>query len=431
VESQRKPRCLEEDALAVLRGLRGAGHAAYFAGGCVRDMLLGLQPADYDVATSAPPPEVRRLFSNTQAVGAAFGVILVRHGRSVIEVATFRADGKYSDGRRPDEVRFTSAQEDARRRDFTINGLFFDPLEKRVIDFVGGQEDLAARRLRAIGDPARRFGEDHLRLLRAVRFAARFGLELDPATSKAIIEASGALKGISPERIADELRLMLGPPTRKLAWPMLWEHRLAHVIFRLVPLAEGTVLDARRSVFMELAGDETIAFPLALAGAMLDVHLQSHPATDPRAGLERPQVVKFQRAMRQGLRISNDESEAMEGALLSVHPLLAEAEPTVAMKKRFLAKATADFSRRLMEAMSAVGYFRERIAALDVDFHSLAEVDCAPPPLINGDDLSAAGMEAGPRFKRILDEVYDAQLEGAIGGKEEALSLAREIAGRG
>src|SRR3954453_21046057 len=145
-----------EDALAVVRRLRQAGHVAYFAGGCVRDLLLGLEPKDFDVATDAPPPRVRELFSNTQAVGAAFGVILVRHRGSQVEVATFRADGKYPDGRRPEEVKFTSAEEDARRRDFTINGLFLDPLENdRVIDYVGGQEDLKLRRIRAIGEPAK------------------------------------------------------------------------------------------------------------------------------------------------------------------------------------------------------------------------------------------------------------------------------------
>src|SRR5688500_12446804 len=160
-----------EDALAVVRRLRDAGHVAYFAGGCVRDMLLGLEPKDYDVATDAPPDRVRQLFSNTQAVGAAFGVILVRQRKSQIEVATFRTDLKYVDGRRPEGVVFTTAEEDAKRRDFTINGMFFDPVEEKVIDYVGGQEDLQNKLLRAIGEPNHRFEEDHLRLLRAVRFA--------------------------------------------------------------------------------------------------------------------------------------------------------------------------------------------------------------------------------------------------------------------
>src|SRR5256714_13973688 len=162
-----KPPCHREDAVQVVQALRAAGPVAYFAGGCVRDLLLGHEPKDYDVATDAHPPQVRSLFKNTQAVGQAFGVILVRVGRSVVEVATFRTDGKYLDGRRPSEVQFTTAEEDARRRDFTINGLFYDPVADRVIDYVGGQEDLKSKTLRAIGDAGARFEEDHLRLLRA------------------------------------------------------------------------------------------------------------------------------------------------------------------------------------------------------------------------------------------------------------------------
>src|SRR4051812_24847477 len=207
-----------DDALAVVRRLREAGHVAYFAGGCVRDELLGLHPKDYDAATDAPPPRVRELFQNTQAVGAAFGVILVHHRRSVIEVATFRADLEYRDGRRPEGVRFTTAEEDARRRDFTINGLFLDPVEARVIDFVGGREDLKGRLLRAIGNPDDRFAEDHLRLLRAIRFAARFDLRVEHATDEAIARHAPHLVRISPERVADELRLMLTATTRARAW---------------------------------------------------------------------------------------------------------------------------------------------------------------------------------------------------------------------
>src|SRR5688572_2808762 len=225
-----------QDALAVVRALRDVGHVAYFAGGCVRDLLLGLEPKDYDVATDAPPDRVRKLFKRTQAVGQAFGVILVRIGRSQVEVATFRAEGKYLDGRRPSEVRFTTAEEDAKRRDFTINGLFLDPLDgNRVIDFVGGQADLKAKLLRAIGNPDERFEEDHLRLLRAVRFAARFGLTIEPETAEAVRKHAPQLKRISPERIADELRRMLTPPKAQSAWALLRELGLLEVIFRQWP----------------------------------------------------------------------------------------------------------------------------------------------------------------------------------------------------
>src|SRR5438132_61390 len=209
--SNKPPKSTREDASAIVRRLRDAGHVAYFAGGCVRDMLLGLTPKDFDVATDAPPQRVRELFSNTQAVGAAFGVILVRHRTSVIEVATFRTDLQYKDGRRPEGVVFTTAEEDAKRRDFTINGLFMDPLDgDKVIDYVGGQEDLRSRTLRAIGEPNHRFEEDHLRLLRAVRFAARFDMTIEATTAQAIARHADHLKRISPERIAEELRMMLG-----------------------------------------------------------------------------------------------------------------------------------------------------------------------------------------------------------------------------
>src|SRR4051794_4528637 len=182
-----RPPCRREDAEVVLRKLRENGHVAYYAGGCVRDLLLGLEPKDWDVATDAPPPRVRQLFPRTQAVGAKFGVILVRENQSVVEVATFRTDGSYKDGRHPTQVQFTTPEQDAQRRDFTINGLFLDPLDHdRVIDFVGGQDDLKHKILCAIGEPSHRFEEDHLRMLRAVRFAARFGLRIDPATFDAI-----------------------------------------------------------------------------------------------------------------------------------------------------------------------------------------------------------------------------------------------------
>src|SRR5258706_1624955 len=255
-----KPPSYREDALAVVHALRDAGHVAYFAGGCVRDALLGLEAKDYDVATDAVPVKVRSLFRNTRAVGQAFGVILVHIGQSVIEVATFRTDGKYLDGRRPSEVQFTTAEEDAKRRDFTINGLFLDPLTDQVIDYVGGQQDLKSRTLRAIGDATARFEEDHLRLLRAVRFAARFGLTIEPLTLGAIAKHAERLAGISPERVGEEVRLMLTAPTRSTAWKMLRDVNLAPVIFRFLPKLQR---DARgASVLGAVAPGRPIAYGL-------------------------------------------------------------------------------------------------------------------------------------------------------------------------
>ena len=272
-----------EDAVAVVKRLRDAGHVAYFAGGCVRDTLLGLTPKDYDVATDAPPDRVRQLFSNTQAVGAAFGVILVRHRKSVIEVATFRTDLQYKDGRRPEGVVFTTAEEDAKRRDFTINGLFMDPLEgDKVIDFVGGQDDLRAKLIRAIGDPDRRFTEDHLRLLRAIRFAARFDFQIESRTGDAMAAHRRHLPRISPERIAEELRLMLTPPTRPRAWDELWIYHLVRDVFRYLPLDEEDhrvemMTSGLADLLPVLAPGRPVPFGLALAAAALSLRLCPQP----------------------------------------------------------------------------------------------------------------------------------------------------------
>jgi poly(A) polymerase len=415
-----EPADLKSDAVAVVQRLRGAGHTAYFAGGCVRDMLLGLPPKDYDVATDAEPQKVRKLFPHTQAVGVAFGVILVRQGVSVIEVATFRVDGPYSDGRRPDAVRFATAEEDARRRDFTINGLFFDPIAEQVIDFVGGLEDLSQRRLRAIGEASKRFEEDYLRLLRAVRFAARFDLEIEPATAAAIRTEAPRLKEISPERIADELRGILMPITRKIAWPLLWDLGLAEVIFRSLP--PGRV----QGIFPAVSAEEEISFGLALAAAALE----ATAGGDPRAHFEKAQARRLTAAMRKTLRISNEESAAMEGTLAGLSPLLADAEPALAAKKRFLAEPTASLSRRLLAALGRRGFYSQRAAALEAEFVELGKTDFAPPPLLSGDDLTAAGLKPGPAFKRILDAVYDAQLEGKMSTREAAMEMALKISGK-
>jgi tRNA nucleotidyltransferase/poly(A) polymerase len=421
-----KPPCREADALAVLYRLRESGHQAYFAGGSVRDTLLGLPPKDWDIATDAPPPRVRELFPDTQAVGAAFGVILVRHAKSVVEVATFRSDGPYEDGRRPTSVRFSTAEEDAQRRDFTINGLFFDPIEKKVIDFVGGQEDLKNRLLRAIGDPSKRFSEDHLRLLRAVRFAARFSLQIEPKTAAAIRDASPQLKGISPERIGDELRLMFSPPTRHIAWPLLWQLRLAEILFRFFPAVPGEI-DLHKSIFQRLAPGNPIPFSLAIAAATLDVRLQSGPKPALQSLLSREEVSSAIRALRQSLRLSNIESDEATEILESLAPLLDKQPPTLAAKKRFLARSTSASSRLLLEALSSTGIESDRIKTLSAEFATLQYEDNAPAPFLTGDDLTAAGFTPGPAFKRILDAVYDAQLERRIAGKDQALELARTL----
>ena len=414
-----------------MRTLRDAGHVAYFAGGCVRDLLLGIEPKDYDVATDAEPARVRTLFRSTQSVGAAFGVILVRLGRSVVEVATFRTDLAYIDGRRPSGVRFTTPEEDAQRRDFTINGLFLDPVTNDVIDFVGGRGDLSAKVVRAIGNPDQRFAEDHLRLLRAVRFAARLGFTIEPATASAIGRHAAELPRISPERIADELRRMLTPPTRIGAWRMLWDLQLMPVLFRALPGKPVWPSPAEKSdspLFPHVAPGETVSFGLALAAVVL-CYRRSGGAVATRLLLEAAEVRRSVQACRTLLRISNDEAAVVEG-VLSLGPLLRDEPPTVAQMKRFLAKPMSAEARLLLDAIRAAETGLARIAWLREQFAAVERTDVAPAPLITGDDLTAAGLRPGPAFRRVLDVVYDAQLEGRVATRDEAMAMAvREARG--
>ena len=410
------------DAVAVVRRLRAAGHVALLAGGCVRDLLLGRPPKDFDVATDAPPNRVRELFPNTQAVGAAFGVILVRHRGSQIEVATFRTDLEYRDGRRPEGVVFSTPPQDAARRDFTINGLFLDPVTGEVIDYVGGKSDLAARQIRAIGHPAERFAEDHLRLLRAVRFAARLGFEIEPATAAAIVSHGHELVRISPERVADELRRMLTGPGFDRAWRLLHDLNLFPPIFRFLPVAASSIEPAR-SLFLEQERPPT--FGLAVAVLTLDDRWQrSGRPDDIRPWLEKSAVGKLVRGMRESLKLSNEESAEMGQVLMLVGGLLADASPTVAAKKRFLARPEAGGARVLLEILGRAGLFAERADTLSGEFAVLEKTDFAPVPLVTGDDLTAAGAKPGPKFKAALDSAYDEQLEGRIDTVSQALQFA-------
>jgi tRNA nucleotidyltransferase/poly(A) polymerase len=422
---------LADDALFVVKRLRAAGYVAYFAGGCVRDRLLGQVPKDYDVATDAPPDQVRRLFNNTQAVGAAFWVILVRRGKSVIEVATFRRDVRYRDGRHPDEVVFTTAEEDAKRRDFTINGLFYDPLEDKVIDYVGGQEDLKNKVLRAIGEPDHRFEEDHLRMLRAIRFAARMGLTIAPQTADAIKHHAQQLQRISPERVGEELRCILTPPTRDEAFVFLRQFRLLSVIMRFLPETPGSQADGNCNIFLALGAPPQrgpISFGLALAGLTLEYRMHASGIYDPLKWLAPPEIKRSVSAMRKALKISNEEADRMSGAMSFAH-LLDQKAPPVATMKRFLARATSSDARLLMSALLACGLMRERIANASALLDQTdAQGKVAPEPLITGDDLLAAGLTPGPLFKRVLEAVYDAQLEDRVRIKDQALDLAMNLA---
>ena len=388
-----------------MRRLGEAGHEAYLAGGCVRDRLMGLEPTDYDVATDARPDAVARLFPRSRRVGESFGVILVPVAGRQIEVATFRRDGVYSDGRRPDTVTFSDADHDAKRRDFTINGLFEDPLTGRIIDFVGGQADLAAGLVRAIGDPKARIREDHLRMLRAVRFAARFGFEIEAQTAQAIRAAADELPGVSRERVGQELKRMLGHPTRAAAADYLQALGL-----------DRPVLDepSRRAAVPRLSGlPDGAAYPTALAAWLLDRHEGAGP--DP------PELVGPWSA---ALMLSNLEQSAFSRCL-AAYRLLRESWPALGTAARKRLAASGGFGPGLAVLG---GIDRPARAGIEREVEALAASGLAPEPLISGDDLIGLGLEPGPLFARVLETVYDAQLEGRIAQRPEALDLARRVA---
>jgi len=403
-------------AIDVVRKLRVAGYEAYWAGGCVRDELLGLRPKDYDVATSAPPERVREVFGRrrTVTVGAAFGVITVLGPRAAgqIEVATFREDEDYRDGRHPDHVIYSTAERDAQRRDFTINGMFYDPDRRQVLDFVGGQRDLAQRRVRAIGDPRERFGEDKLRMLRAVRFAATFAFTLEAATCRAIGEMAAEITVVSAERIAGEFRRMLESPHRAAALRLLEETRLLEVLLPEVaslarPHGDRSGWEATLGVLERLVTD---SFPLALA-AML------HRAGDRALAV----------AVGRRWRLANKETDRTAW-LLEHAPVIATASvsPWPAVQ-RLLVSDGIESLLALREAIAGADdpqlHFCRRKLALPVD-------QLNPPPLIGGDDLIAHGIPPGRRIGRLLERIRDAQLLRQVASRDEAFALVDQLLDR-
>lgn len=418
-----QPTCLREDALAIVQTLQRARHLAYFAGGCVRDMLWNLAPKDFDVATDAPPQRVRELFPKSQGVGQAFGVVLVRQGRSQIEVATFRADGSYSDGRRPDDVRFATPQEDAQRRDFTINGVYFDPIADRVIDFVNGQADLKTRTLRAIGDPTRRFAEDYLRLLRAVRFTSRFDLSIEPATRAAILANAHKLPRIAPERICDELRASFASASRLRSAQLLEELGLTGVLLRgIVPTSRGSA-PLNHTLFQTLSAP-TVPFALALTLFTLDALL--HRGQDVASILSDKRAAEIRGQLRQLLRLSNEETDDVQ-TILAAGSMLGGPMPGVARLKRYLALPKSALGLEMLRAVAPLGELGPRVAEIEALTRTFPADEIAPVPLVDGSDLQAMGFSPGPAFKRVLDAVYDAQLESSVRDKPQAMDLASRL----
>ncbi len=410
------PQQQREFAVEIVRRLRARGHEALWAGGCVRDQLLGHTPKDYDVATSARPEEVREIFGmrRTVAVGAAFGVISVLGPKPAgqLDVVTFRQDKNYLDGRHPEAVEFSTPEADAQRRDFTINGLFYDPIDDRVIDFVGGRDDMERRVVRAIGDPVERFNEDKLRLMRAVRFASRFDFSLDPPTRRAIEALAPEVTQVSAERIAAEIRLMLLDKSRRAAVELLGEVGLLEAILpELSAAREAGSLAATYKVLDRL---EQPRFSLALAALL-------HDAVSPQISYEICRRWKLSNRDSQQVRWLVEHREALVAARQMGWPRL----------QRLLISDGIEDLLQLHETtamaagndVGAVNYCRELL--------QMPPDELNPPPLLTGDDLLAHCVPRGKQYQSLLEAVRDAQLNKTISTRAEALGLVDALRKRG
>ncbi len=394
-------------ARQVLQRLRDAGHEAFWAGGCVRDMLRRVRPKDYDIATSAQPQEVKRLFRRTLMVGAKFGVVVVLGPRTQVEVATFRCDVGYEDGRRPSRVLYSDPRQDALRRDFSINGMFYDPLDDKLIDYVGGKKDLRAKIVRAIGQPRRRFAEDHLRMLRAVRFASTLGFAIEANTAKAIRAQARKIERISAERIAEELLGILQSPSRAEGITLAGELGLLGVILPEVDYAQA----AKR--LKKLGRANSLA---ALACLLYDPAQPDHPS---RAG-------KRARAICRRFKLSNHFVRQTDWLLATAGHLLAEhsagREISLAQLKRMMASRSFDELLLLYKATAPQRVYRQlRRWSRQIEPQAVN-----PEPLITGQDLLDIGVKPGPRIGGCLTAVYEAQLNELLKTKAQARKFARD-----
>lgn len=390
-------------AVRIVRRLVAAGHQALLAGGCVRDLLLELSPQDYDVATDAPPERICQLFRRTRKVGAQFGVVLVRERRRWIEVATFRSDGQYLDGRRPTEVHFCDARHDAERRDFTVNGMFLDPLRHALIDYVGGRADLEAKLIRAIGDPPARFTEDHLRLARAVRFAARLEFEIEPVTLAALQNHAPQLATVAAERVREELEKMLTHPTRQRAFELLVKCGLHPYLWEGAGWQADQIMAAGR-----LLGrlPQRASFPLALAALIVD---------------RTPGAIQ---AICRALTCSNEQRETVMWLVEHHVDLDDPATLSLATLKRLLAHpAFSDlqaWAETRYPASSEHAPRRELLARRIADIKPEA---IQPPPLVTGDDLVTRGIKPGPIYRRVLETLYARQLDETLKTRQAGLRM--------
>jgi poly(A) polymerase len=431
---------MESTARDIAGRLRERGHQAYFAGGCVRDLLRGQVPKDIDIATEARPEVVQKLFPRTYAVGAHFGVIVVLENGLQFEVATFRSDGAYLDGRRPVEVHFATAEEDAARRDFTINGMFFDPEKDEVIDFVGGRADLEKRVIRAIGDPAHRFAEDRLRMLRALRFATVLEFEIEPATWDAVVAHAASIGEISAERIREELVRIFMSPGRVRGWDLLDASGLMHAILPELEAMkgceqppqfhpEGDVFKHTR-IMLELLPAE-VSLPLVFSVLFHDIGKPVTSAVDEEGRIRFNGHDRIGAEMTEGvmerLRFSRVEIDATVEAVRQHMVFKDVPNMRVAKLKRFMARPTFEDELELHRVDCASSHrMMENYEFLQQKKEEFANEPIIPPPLVRGEDLIALGLRPGPRFGQILEAVETRQLEGGLTTREEALAWVKE-----
>lgn len=427
---------MKSAAIHVIKTLVGAGHQAFLAGGCVRDSLLGREPKDYDVATSARPEQVMKLFPGSMTVGAHFGVVVVHRGGENVEVATFRKDGAYSDGRRPDDVTFTGPEEDAKRRDFTVNGLFLDPLKDEIIDFVSGRADLEAKVIRAIGDPRQRFAEDHLRLLRAVRFATVLGFEIEPETLKAVAELAPRIAGVSAERVRDELIKTLQHPRRVAGFDLLVSSGLMEAILpEILALQgceqppqfhpEGDVFIHTRLMLSLLPADASL--PLVLSVMLHDIAKPATFAVDETGRIRFNGHDKLGAEMADGilrrLKFPNHVIDPVVEAVANHMTFINVPQMRTAKLKRFMSRPGFEDEMQLHRVdclgssgdLSTFEYVRQKQGEFAVQ-------PLIPPRLINGADLIQLGWSSGPALGVVLTAIQNLQLEGTLQTKEDALA---------
>ena len=425
-------------ATDIVHRLRDAGFSAFLVGGCVRDIVMGLVPKDYDVATSAQPAQLVEIFPNSLTVGAQFGVVIVPREEGNVEVATFRSDGLYVDGRHPVQVEYAkSAEEDVRRRDFTINGLLYDPVEEKVLDYVHGQADIRGRRIRTIGNPYQRFSEDRLRMLRAVRFAARFNFELDSAAADAIRELASEIQMVSAERIRDEILKILTEGHARRGFELLDSTNLLEQVLPEVKAMQGVEQppefhpegDVWTHTLMMLDGLESPTPTLAL-GVLL------HDVGKPRTFVVRERIrfdnhvevgAKMAEEICKRLRLSCLDSERV--VELVRHHLRFKDFPQMKKSTQIRFLRMDGFSEHLelhrLDCLASHGKLNNYNLAKEM-LSQIPDPQISPPRLLSGEDLIDDGYKPGPRFKQILQAVEDAQLEGEITTLEDALRLVHQ-----